>query len=119
MKCQGCQSVKAQVWVAESEAALCNGCSYVMGDVTRFRLCALCDNSPARIFCHNDNAALCDACDADIHLSNPLALRHDRVPLEPITSESVKVRRTMGHLSSTHFSTDSTLCRMGVTQPEQ
>ncbi|CAL5224442.1 g7128 [Coccomyxa viridis] len=90
MKCQGCQSVKAQVWVAESEAALCNGCSYVMGDVTRFRLCALCDSSPARIFCHNDNAALCDACDADIHLSNPLALRHDRVPLEPISAESVK-----------------------------
>ena len=92
MKCQGCQSAKATVWVSESEAALCSGCSYVMGDVTRFQLCALCDCNPARIFCHNDNAALCDGCDADIHLSNPLALRHERVALEPMSAETVKVR---------------------------
>ena len=94
MRCQGCQSARAETWVAESEAALCKACAGAMGDVTRFQLCALCDCNPARIFCRNDNAALCDGCDADIHHSNPLALRHDRVPLEPVSAASGKVRRS-------------------------
>ncbi|CAL8463757.1 g3291 [Coccomyxa elongata] len=90
MKCQACQTAHAQVYCQESQAALCKGCSYVMGDITRFRLCALCECNPARVFCHNDNAALCESCDADIHLSNPLAVRHDRVPLGPLASELTK-----------------------------
>lgn len=91
MKCQACQTAHAQVYCQESQAALCKGCSYVMGDITRFRLCALCECHPAKVFCHNDNAALCESCDADIHLSNPLALRHDRVPLGPLASDLPKV----------------------------
>ena len=82
----------AQVYCMESQAALCNGCSSVMGEhIMRYRLCALCDCNPARIFCRNDNAALCEACDADIHLSNPMALCHDRVPLGPLDAAPIKV----------------------------
>lgn len=48
---------------------------------TRVQLCALCESEPAKIFCKNDDAFLCENCDAEIHLSNPLAARHERVPL--------------------------------------
>lgn len=98
MKCQACQTAHAQVYCQESQAALCKGCCYMMGDITRYRLCALCECNPARVFCHNDNAALCEACDADIHMSNPLAVRHDRVPLGPLTADVAKVNA--GHISA-------------------
>lgn len=91
MKCEGCQMAKAVVYVSESQAALCTGCSSMMGNVSRFQLCALCDRRPATTFCRQDNASLCSDCDLDIHLCNPV--RHTRTPLEPISSESVKVRR--------------------------
>ena len=81
-----------------------------MGDITRFRLCALCECNPARVFCHNDNAALCESCDADIHLSNPLAVRHDRVPLGPLASDLPKV-------SAGHFGRD-TLGESALLQAE-
>lgn len=93
MKCEGCQMAKAVVYVSESQAALCTGCSSMMGNVSRFHLCALCDRRPATTFCRQDNASLCSDCDLDIHLCNPV--RHTRTPLEPISSEAVKVRRTI------------------------
>ena len=33
--------------------------------------------------CKADAAELCVMCDSDIHLANPIAHRHDRVPVEP------------------------------------
>ena len=112
MKCQACQSAHAQVYCQESQAALCNGCSYVMGDITRYRLCALCDCNPARIFCRNDNAALCDACDADIHLSNPLAVRHDRVALGPLDAEPAQVGAPAMRVGSRSAPWERALCEL-------
>lgn len=119
MKCQACQTAHAQVYCQESQAALCKGCSYVMGDITRFRLCALCECHPAKVFCHNDNAALCETCDADIHLSNPLAVRHDRVPLGPLACELTKVSAQQQYaagglapLESQHFGRRVAACHV-------
>ncbi|CAI5999728.1 unnamed protein product [Closterium sp. NIES-64] len=39
--------------------------------------------SPAAVTCKADAAALCATCDADIHEANPLANRHERVPVVP------------------------------------
>ena len=44
-------------------------------------LCALCIARPAEVYCKNDDANLCAACDVQCHSSNPLAARHERVPL--------------------------------------
>ena len=43
--------------------------------------CALCHNAPATVFCFNDNAQLCTGCDAQIHKTNKLTWRHQRVHL--------------------------------------
>ncbi|CAD6334163.1 unnamed protein product [Miscanthus lutarioriparius] len=43
-------------------------------------LCFGC-HAPATITWHADVAALCSACDDDIHSANPLARRHERLPV--------------------------------------
>jgi hypothetical protein len=47
-------------------------------------VCEVCERAPAAVTCRADAAALCAACDADIHDANPLARRHERVPVQPI-----------------------------------
>jgi hypothetical protein len=42
--------------------------------------CAVCGGTAA-VYCPADVAALCAPCDAAIHAANPLASRHERVPL--------------------------------------
>ncbi|XP_052164210.1 zinc finger protein CONSTANS-LIKE 4-like [Oryza glaberrima] len=42
--------------------------------------CGVC-GSAATVYCAADAAALCVPCDAAVHAANPLASRHDRVPL--------------------------------------
>ena len=42
--------------------------------------CAVCGGTAA-VYCPADAAALCASCDAAIHAANPLASRHERVPL--------------------------------------
>ncbi|KAF7093953.1 hypothetical protein CFC21_096320 [Triticum aestivum] len=42
--------------------------------------CAVCGGAAA-LYCPADAAALCVPCDAAVHSANPLASRHDRVPL--------------------------------------
>lgn len=39
---------------------------------------------PALLFADTDDAYLCKQCDEEIHLSNPLAARHERIPLRAI-----------------------------------
>ena len=41
------------------------------------------EHAPAAVTCRADAAALCAACDADIHSANPLARRHERLPVAP------------------------------------
>nr|ASZ80037.1 COLG [Bambusa oldhamii] len=42
--------------------------------------CAVCGGA-ATVYCAADAAALCVPCDAAVHAANPLASRHERVPL--------------------------------------
>lgn len=49
----------------------------------RVWLCEVCEQAPASVTCKADAAALCEACDSDIHSANPLANRHERVPVSP------------------------------------
>jgi len=44
-------------------------------------LCEVCEQAPASVTCKADAAALCFTCDRDIHSANPLASRHERVPI--------------------------------------
>lgn len=44
-------------------------------------ICEACERCPAEFICKADAASLCAACDAEIHSANPLARRHQRVPI--------------------------------------
>jgi hypothetical protein len=46
--------------------------------------CAVC-GGVAAVYCAADAAALCAPCDAAVHAANPLASRHERVPLSAAT----------------------------------
>ena len=54
----------------------------------------------ASVTCKADAVALCVTCDSDIHSANPLAHRHDRVPVEPFFAPSSR-------------SSNRALCRVG------
>lgn len=43
--------------------------------------CVLCNAAEAVVFCYNDNANLCKGCDSQIHKTNKLAWKHQRVHL--------------------------------------
>ncbi|WVZ77655.1 hypothetical protein U9M48_025499 [Paspalum notatum var. saurae] len=67
-------------------AYLCAGCDagHARAGHERVWVCEVCECAPAAVTCRADAAALCAACDADIHDANPLARRHERVPVQPI-----------------------------------
>ncbi|CAN8260665.1 unnamed protein product [Cochlearia groenlandica] len=44
-------------------------------------VCQSCESAPATFMCKADDASLCTSCDAEIHSANPLASRHQRVPI--------------------------------------
>ncbi|CAD6247870.1 unnamed protein product [Miscanthus lutarioriparius] len=69
-----------------SGAYLCAGCDagHAQAGHDRVWVCEVCERAPAAVTCRADAAALCTACDADIHDANPLARRHERVPVQPI-----------------------------------
>ncbi|XP_044954536.1 zinc finger protein CONSTANS-LIKE 5-like isoform X1 [Hordeum vulgare subsp. vulgare] len=71
-------------------AYLCAGCDagHARAGHERVWVCEVCELAPAAVTCKADAAALCAACDADIHHANPLARRHERVPVLPIGSSS-------------------------------
>uniref|UniRef100_A0A0D9VCW3 CCT domain-containing protein n=1 Tax=Leersia perrieri TaxID=77586 RepID=A0A0D9VCW3_9ORYZ len=69
---------------------LCAGCDadHARAGHERVWVCEVCEISPAAVTCKADAAALCAACDADIHPSDVLARRHERVPVQPIGSDA-------------------------------
>ena len=71
-------------------AYLCAGCGegHARAGHERVWVCEVCELAPAAVTCKADAAALCAACDDDIHHANPLARRHERVPVQPIGSSS-------------------------------
>ena len=86
--CDACAAEPARLHCRADGAFLCPGCdarAHGAGSRhARVWLCEVCEHAPAAVTCRADAAALCAACDADIHDANPLARRHERVPVQPI-----------------------------------
>ncbi|KAJ0244621.1 Zinc finger protein CONSTANS-LIKE 2 [Hirschfeldia incana] len=74
--CDTCRSAACTVY-CEADSAI------------RVRVCDSCESAPAAFFCKADSASLCTACDAEIHSANPLARRHQRVPLSANSCSSI------------------------------
>jgi hypothetical protein len=85
--CDACAAEPARLHCREDGAFLCPGCdarAHGAGSRhARVWLCEVCEHAPAAVTCRADAAALCAACDADIHSANPLARRHERLPVAP------------------------------------
>ncbi|CAN0878033.1 Zinc finger protein CONSTANS-LIKE 5 [Linum grandiflorum] len=56
-------------------------------------MCEVCEQAPAAVTCKADAAALCVSCDLDIHSANPVAHRHERVPIAPFVDSSAGENR--------------------------
>ncbi|XP_031383901.1 zinc finger protein CONSTANS-LIKE 5-like [Punica granatum] len=89
--CDSCKSAAAAVFCRVDAAALCFGCDTRLHARSapsthhheRVWMCEVCEQAPAAVTCKADAAALCVSCDTDIHSANPLAQRHERVPVQP------------------------------------
>ena len=92
-RCDSCKTKAAVAFCQADSAFLCLNCdtkihhsgvkSKIMSRHERVWMCEVCEQAPAAVSCKADAAALCVTCDADIHSANPLARRHERVPVEP------------------------------------
>ncbi|KAJ4911149.1 Zinc finger protein CONSTANS-LIKE 5 [Raphanus sativus] len=104
--CDACKSASAAVFCRVDSAFLCIPCDTSIHTFTqrheRVYLCEVCEQAPASVTCKADAASLCVACDSDIHSANPLASRHERVPVEPFfDSAAAKISpSTFGVLGS-------------------
>ncbi|CAH8358729.1 unnamed protein product [Eruca vesicaria subsp. sativa] len=90
--CDACQSVSAAVFCRVDSAFLCIACDTRIHSFTRHErvwLCEVCEQAPAAVTCKADAASLCVSCDSDIHSANPLASRHERVPVESFLETAV------------------------------
>lgn len=72
-------------------------------------MCALCLAQPAELYCKNDDANLCQACDASYHSSNPLAARHERVPLRQFSPMECNSSAACSLLACSRAESDSDL----------
>ncbi|KAJ6330827.1 hypothetical protein OIU76_009426 [Salix suchowensis] len=100
-RCDSCKTEAAAAFCRADSAFLCLNCdtkihhsgvsSKIMSRHERVWMCEVCEQAPAVVTCKADAAALCVTCDADIHSANPLARRHERVPVEPFydSAESI------------------------------
>ncbi|KAF8096855.1 hypothetical protein N665_0299s0017 [Sinapis alba] len=75
--CDTCPSAAACTVYCEADSA----CDARVHAAKRVRVCDSCESAPAAFLCKADSASLCTACDAEIHSANPLARRHQRVPI--------------------------------------
>ncbi|XVE98711.1 hypothetical protein REPUB_Repub03eG0131500 [Reevesia pubescens] len=90
--CDTCKSAAAAIFCRADSAFMCLNCDsrihsgnnkLVSSRHERVWMCEVCEQAPAAVTCKADAAALCVTCDADIHSANPLARRHERVPVQP------------------------------------
>ncbi|KAJ0246046.1 Zinc finger protein CONSTANS-LIKE 5 [Hirschfeldia incana] len=90
--CDACKSVSAAVFCRLDSAFLCIACDTSIHSFARHErvyLCEVCEQAPAAVTCKADAASLCVTCDSDIHSANPLASRHERVPVESFYDAAV------------------------------
>ncbi|KAL8054185.1 hypothetical protein ABFX02_05G121900 [Erythranthe guttata] len=85
--CDTCKAAAATVFCRADSAFLCAACDEDAHAAdsrhARVWVCEVCEQAPAAVTCKADAAALCPTCDRDIHSANPLALRHERIPIVP------------------------------------
>ncbi|KAL5973953.1 hypothetical protein ACLOJK_030612 [Asimina triloba] len=91
--CDSCKLSGSLVFCLSDSAALCLACDArihgpgsgapMASRHARVWMCEVCEQAPASVTCKADAAALCATCDSDIHSANPLARRHERVPVVP------------------------------------
>ncbi|PIN16427.1 GATA-4/5/6 transcription factor [Handroanthus impetiginosus] len=97
--CDYCKSAAALLFCRADSAFMCITCDEKLhgnNKHERVWMCEVCEQAPASVTCKADAAALCVTCDRDIHSANPLASRHERVPVVPFydTAESVVMKST-------------------------
>ncbi|XP_074273685.1 zinc finger protein CONSTANS-LIKE 3-like [Silene latifolia] len=97
--CDNCHAASALLYCKADAAFLCGACDSKLhvanchGVTTsrheRVWMCEVCEQAPAAVTCKADAAMLCSSCDHDIHSANPLAHRHERVPVIPFFDSAV------------------------------
>ncbi|KAK4337569.1 hypothetical protein RND71_042056 [Anisodus tanguticus] len=82
--CEYCHLAAALVFCRTDNTFVCLSCdARLHARHERVWVCEVCEQAAASVTCRADAAALCIACDRDIHSANPLARRHERVPVVP------------------------------------
>ncbi|TMW92684.1 hypothetical protein EJD97_012689 [Solanum chilense] len=82
--CEYCHLAAALVFCRTDNTFVCLSCdTRLHARHERVWVCEVCEQAAASVTCRADAAALCVACDRDIHSANPLARRHERVPVVP------------------------------------
>eukprot|EP00252_Welwitschia_mirabilis_P017010 TRINITY_DN3781_c0_g1_i1.p1 TRINITY_DN3781_c0_g1~~TRINITY_DN3781_c0_g1_i1.p1 ORF type:complete len:410 (+),score=89.31 TRINITY_DN3781_c0_g1_i1:120-1349(+) len=90
--CSICHVSTSVMYCKAHEAHLCRACdAKIHGNGNRDAasptcherewLCDVCEQAPAVVTCRADAASLCVNCDNHIHSANPLAERHERLPV--------------------------------------
>ncbi|KVI11767.1 zinc finger protein CONSTANS-LIKE 5 isoform X1 [Cynara cardunculus var. scolymus] len=101
--CDSCDSAAALLFCRKHRAFMCMACDVKLHRHMRHDrvwMCEVCEQAPACFNCKADDAALCVTCDTDIHSANPLARRHERIPVVPFydSAEDALVNSTAGNL---------------------
>ncbi|KAH9612696.1 hypothetical protein KSS87_009874, partial [Heliosperma pusillum] len=90
--CDICLTAAALLYCRADATFLCGACDvkiHVTAPHERVWMCEVCEQAPAAITCKADAAVLCTSCDNNIHSANPLARRHERVPVIPFLDSAV------------------------------
>ncbi|CAO2823017.1 unnamed protein product [Amaranthus hypochondriacus] len=92
--CDTCNTASALLYCKADAAFLCGTCDAKIHTSVRVHeriwLCEVCEQAPAVVTCKADAATLCSSCDHDIHSVNPLAHRHERIPVIPFLDSAVE-----------------------------
>ncbi|XP_020205062.1 zinc finger protein CONSTANS-LIKE 4-like [Cajanus cajan] len=105
--CDSCKSTTATLYcrpdaAEDSKVHVANKLALCHPRVT---LCEVCEQALAHITCKADAVALCLTCDRDIHSANPLASRHERLPVTPFfkSIHSIKASSPINFLDEHRF----------------
>ncbi|KAF7838071.1 zinc finger protein CONSTANS-LIKE 5 [Senna tora] len=106
--CDSCKSAASAVFCRAHSAFLCMPCDGRLHKLAPSRharvwMCEVCEQAPASVTCKADAAALCVTCDSDIHSANPLARRHERVPVEPFFDSAESVAKSSAAAAAFNF----------------
>ncbi|XP_060171597.1 zinc finger protein CONSTANS-LIKE 5-like [Lycium barbarum] len=121
--CEYCHLAAALVFCRKDNIFVCLSCdTRLHASHERVWMCEVCEQAAASVTCRADAAALCVTCDRDIHSANPLAQRHERIPVVPFYDpvESIVKSTAATLLFSTNGSNDintTTTATTGIIAP--